>query len=128
MTEYIILGISALLFIGSIIFFTFSRKKTGVFVKKNIRYTKDSEVKDADGSNNITLNIGDILLKTGNVYVVEKGKDLLPGKYTILSTNSSTDMFNVKINDYVVKYQHATEIVLANGSQIIAISNDIVLR
>ena len=79
-----------------------------------------------NGNVNVTLNKGDIMLERGKEYLV--GKDLMPGKYTILSGDENVDEINIRIGGIVKAYKHDTSVVLTKGDKISAVSANVVLR
>lgn len=97
-----------------------------IFVKNGVRYTKNAEVVNEKGETKVTLNVGDKVLERGKEYKV--GKDLLAGKYTILSADENTDTINIRIGGLVREYKHFSSIALADGDTICAVSAGIILR
>ncbi len=97
-----------------------------VFVKDGVRYTKNAEVLNEKGETKVSLNVGDKVLERGKEYIV--GKDLLAGKYTILSADENTDAINIRIGGLVREYKHFSAIALADGDTICAVSAGIILR
>lgn len=97
-----------------------------VNIENGVRYTKSAQTLDEKGTAVVTLSKGDIILERGKVYVVGKG-GLMPGKYTILSADGS-QKFNMRIGGLVKEYNHMTNIVLADGEKISAVSHNVVLR
>lgn len=91
-----------------------------------VRYTKTAQTLDEKGATMVTLNKGDVILERGKIYTVGKG-GLLPGKYTILSGDGAKT-FNMRVGGIVKEYSHLSNIVLAEGEKISAVSHNVVLR
>ena len=91
-----------------------------------VRYTKSAQTLDEKGTTMVTLNKGDVILERGKIYTVGKG-GLLPGKYTILSGDGAKT-FNMRVGGIVKEYSHLSNIVLAEGEKISAVSHNVVLR
>ena len=91
-----------------------------------VRYTKDDKVIDDKGNAKLSLKKGDIVLERGKEYKV--GKDLLAGKYTVLTGDENTEVVAMRIGGIVKDYKHFSSIVLADGDVISAISANAVLR
>lgn len=91
-----------------------------------VRYTKDDKVIEENGKVKVTLKKGDIMLERGKEYKV--GKDLLAGKYTVLTGDENTQEINIRIGGLVKEYKHFSSIVLTDGDVISAVSANVVLR
>ena len=91
-----------------------------------VRYTKDDKVIDDKGNAKLSLKKGDIVLERGKEYKV--GKDLLAGKYTVLTGDENTEVAAMRIGGIVKDYKHFSSIVLADGDVISAVSANAVLR
>ena len=91
-----------------------------------VRYTKNDKVLDNEGEAKVSLNKGDIMLERGKEYKV--GKDLLAGKYTVLTGDENTESINIRIGGLVRDYKHFSSIVLTDGDKISPVSNNVVLR
>lgn len=91
-----------------------------------VRYTKDDKVIEENGDVKVTLKKGDIMLERGKEYKV--GKDLLAGKYTVLTGDENTREINIRIGGLVKEYKHFSSIVLTDGDIISAVSANVVLR
>ena len=109
-----------------------SRKPKGkadnVIIKDGVRYTREENETAADGSVKITHRENDVILEKGVNYVVGKGGKVIPGKYTVLSAQEGTDRFNLRLGGLVREYQHASDIVLAEGETVCAVSQSVILR
>ena len=105
---------------------TAKKKKDDVEVINGTRYSKDDSSTQENGNVNVTLNKGDIMLERGKEYLV--GKDLMPGKYTILSGDENVDEINIRIGGIVKAYKHDTSVVITKGDKISAVSANVVLR
>ena len=103
-------------------------KVEDVKVVNGVRITKDNTVVTIDGNVKVTLNVGDVLLERGKEYVCQKGSDVIPGKYTLLSTDENTKSFNMRIGGIVREYQHFSSVVLTEGDKICAVSHAVILR
>ena len=104
-----------------------TREVDEVVVKHGVRYTPDATIVDEKGNDNITYIQGDIIIKPRNKMHVGKG-GIKPGKWTVLSSNDATSVFNIRIGNYVQEYKHGQEIVLAEGDEICPTSTTIILR
>ena len=104
-----------------------TREVDEVVVKHGVRYTPDATIVDEKGNDNITYIQGDIIIKPRNKMPVGKG-GIKPGKWTILSSNDATSVFNVRIGNYVQEYKHGQEIILSEGDEICPTSTTIILR
>ena len=91
-----------------------------------VRYTKDDKVIGNSGEAKITLKKGDKMLERGKKYKV--GKDLLAGKYTILTADENVDTVAIRIGGLVKDYKHFTSIVLTEGDVISPVSANVILR
>ncbi len=125
MTKYIIIGAASLIVLVLLCALFMYRGK--IFVKHGTRYTNDSKT-EKDGEMNITYNTADILLKVGKAYKVGKKEKIIPGKYKVLSADGMAEEFNIRIHDVVRGYKHDTDIVLAEGDVITAVSHNVILR
>lgn len=109
-----------------------SRKPKGkadnVIIKDGVRYTREENETAADGSVKITHRENDVILEKGVNYVVGKGGKVIPGKYTVLSAQEGTDRFNLRLGGLVREYRHASDIVLAEGETVCAVSQSVILR
>ena len=104
------------------------RRVEKVVIKHGARYTKSQEVITEEGDVKASLNRGDFVLAKNKKYKIGKNEDLLPGKYTILSSDENQDKINIRISDVVREYKHNSSIVLSDGDVISAVSSGIVLR
>jgi hypothetical protein len=105
-----------------------TREVDDVVIKHGVRYTPEATIVDKDGVENVTYIKGDIIIKPRKVVKVGKGEDIKPGKWTILASNDSATVFNVRIGNYVQEYKHGQEIVLSEGDEICPTSTTIILR
>lgn len=103
-------------------------KADNVKIKDGVRYTKSSAEFTETGDVAITHRQGDAVLERGKVYKAVKNGYLMPGKYTVLSSEEGTEKFNVRIGGFVRELKHGTEVVLAEGDEISPVSSNIVLR
>lgn len=132
----IIIGVIALTILGSVIG-TIKKAKIRaeektrevdeVVVKHGVRYTPEATIVDEKGNDNITYIQGDIIIKPRNKMHVGKG-GIKPGKWTVLSSNDATSVFNIRIGNYVQEYKHGQEIILSEGDEICPTSTTIILR
>ena len=104
-----------------------TREVDEVVVKHGVRYTPDATIVDEKGNDNITYIQGDIIIKPRNKMHVGKG-GIKPGKWTVLSSNDATSVFNIRIGNYVQEYKHGQEIILSEGDEICPTSTTIILR
>ena len=105
-----------------------TREVDDVVVKHGVRYTPEATIVDKDGTENVTYVKGDIIIKPKKVLKVGKHEDIQPGKWTILASNDSVTVFNVRIGNYVQEYKHGQEIILSEGDEICPTSTTIILR
>lgn len=105
-----------------------TREVDDVIVKHGVRYTPEATIVDKDGVENVTYVKGDIIIKPRKVAKVGKHEDVKPGKWTILASNDSITVFNVRVGNYVQEYKHGQEIILAEGDEICPTSTTIILR
>ena len=105
-----------------------TREVDDVIIKHGVRYTPEATIVDKDGVENVTYVKGDIIIKPRKVVKVGKGEEVKPGKWTILASNDSATVFNVRIGNFVQEYKHGQEIVLSEGDEICPTSTTIILR
>lgn len=98
-----------------------------IIVDKGVRYTK-SEVIAKDGENKVTHIKGDFILSRGVEYKVIKNGELMPGKYTILSSDDKSESFYIRIGGFVREYYHNSPVVLSEGDVVCAVSHTVILR
>lgn len=101
--------------------------KHAVYVKDGKRYTYTDET-ERNGKVAVTHREGDIILEKGVTYTVGEKFGILPGKYTVLSAQETTDAFNIRLGDFVREYKHDSGIVLADGETICPVSHSVILR
>ena len=141
MTDYIIGGVILLAIVVSMIVSIVrvikkakiraeekTREVDDVVIKHGVRYTPEATIVDKDGVENVTYIKGDIIIKPRKVVKVGKHEEVKPGKWTILASNDSATVFNVRIGNYVQEYKHGQEIILAEGDEICPTSTTIILR
>lgn len=141
MTDYIIGGVILLAIVVSLIVSIVrvikkakiraeekTREVDDVIIKHGVRYTPDATIVDKQGVENVTYIKGDIIIKPRKVAKVGKHEEVKPGKWTILASNDSATVFNVRIGNYVQEYKHGQEIVLSEGDEICPTSTTIILR
>ena len=105
-----------------------TREVDDVIIKHGVRYTPEATIVDKDGVENVTYIKGDIIIKPRKVVKVGKHEEVKPGKWTILASNDSVTVFNVRVGNYVQEYKHGQEIILAEGDEICPTSTTIILR
>jgi hypothetical protein len=105
-----------------------TREVDDVIVKHGVRYTPEATIVDKEGVENVTFIKGDIIIKPRKVMKVGKHEEVKPGKWTILASNDSVTVFNVRVGNYVQEYKHGQEIILAEGDEICPTSTTIILR
>ena len=101
---------------------------SGVYVRNDTRYTKKDEVTDKVGNVLVSLREGDILLDRNQTYLVSKDSLLMPGKYTVLVANENVPEVKIRLSGIVRTYAHNSDIVLAEGEKICAVSGTVILR
>ena len=99
-----------------------TREVDDVIIKHGVRYTPEATIVDKDGVENVTYIKGDIIIKPRKVVKVGKNEEVKPGKWTILASNDSITVFNVRVGNYV------QEFILAEGDEICPTSTTIILR
>ena len=105
-----------------------TRSEKNLVETKDARYTFETDTVDAEGDAKVSFVKGDYLLQAGVTYKVGKNLDLKPGKYLILTSDESTDKFNIRVDNYVREYAHNQQIVLSDNSEITSVSHSIILR
>lgn len=105
-----------------------TREVDDVVIKHGVRYTPEATIVDKNGVENVTYVKGDIIIKPRKVVKVGKNEEVKPGKWTILASNDSVTVFNVRVGNYVQEYKHGQEIILAEGDEICPTSTTIILR
>ncbi len=100
----------------------------GIYVRKNVRYTKHDEITQKDGSVRVSFREGDVMLDCGQTYLVAKESKLLPGKYTVLVANENMPEVKIRLGGLTRAYAHNSDIVLAEGDKICAVSATVILR
>lgn len=105
-----------------------TREVDDVIIKHGVRYTPEATIVNKDGTENVTYVKNDIIIKPRKVLKVGKNEDIKPGKWTILASNDSITVFNVRVGNYVQEYKHGQEIILAEGDEICPTSTTIILR
>lgn len=105
-----------------------TREVDDVIIKHGVRYTPEATIVNKDGTENVTYIKNDIIIKPRKVAKVGKNADIKPGKWTILASNDSITVFNVRVGNYVQEYKHGQEIILAEGDEICPTSTTIILR
>ena len=141
MTDYIIGGVILLAIVVSVIVSIVrvikkakiraeekTREVDDVIIKHGVRYTPEATIVDKEGVENVTFIKGDIIIKPRKVMKVGKHEEVKPGKWTILASNDSVTVFNVRVGNYVQEYKHGQEIILAEGDEICPTSTTIILR
>ena len=141
MVDYIIGGVIIAIVVGTIIGGVINtvrkariraeektREVDDVIVKHGVRYTPEATIVDKEGVENVTFIKGDIIIKPRKVMKVGKHEEVKPGKWTILASNDSVTVFNVRVGNYVQEYKHGQEIILAEGDEICPTSTTIILR
>ena len=100
----------------------------GVKIKKDVRYTKNDEITEKDGSVRVSFQEGDIVLDRGQTYLVAKESKLLPGKYTVLVADNNMPEVKIRTGGLTRAYPHNSDIVLAEGDKFCAVSANVILR
>lgn len=103
-------------------------KADNVKIVDGVRYTTDKQEFAPDGGVAVTHRKGDVLLERGAIYKVKKDGKIIPGKYTVLSGSEGTKAFNLRVGGIVREYRHASDVVLAEGEEISAVSHPVILR
>jgi hypothetical protein len=103
-------------------------KVAGVEETNNVRYSLDTKEEDNNGNPNISLTKEDITLIARRSYTVSKINKVIPGQYTILSTNETQTKINIRIDGLTREFEHNSKIVLSEGETICPVSCSIILR
>lgn len=136
-SEIALIAVSAVLLIVALVWIITAvkrhRKKDGevvggVYVRKDVRYTRDDVVTDKNGNVKISLREGDIMLERNITYRVAKETRLLPGKYTVLVADENMTEVKIRLGGLVRAYAHNSDIVLAEDDEICAVSANVILR
>lgn len=120
---YGIAGVVLILLIFIIFFLLKSKNKPSnkdIKIVDGVRYDKKKK-----GNSFVE---GDILLKRGEKYKVEKNTRIIPGKYIILSADESAITFNVRLGGFVREFEHNSSVVLSEGDEICPVSHNVILR
>ena len=105
------------------------KAKPNVVETKNARFTFETDTTTESGDAKVSYTKGDIVLNAGTTYKVGTEKDMIkPGKYIILTSNNATEKFNIRVDGYVREYSHNEEIVMADNSEVAAVSHSVILR
>ncbi|MEG1582048.1 MAG: hypothetical protein RR334_02690 [Clostridia bacterium] len=105
-----------------------SREASGVVVKDETRYSKETTITSKDGNQEVSFLPNDIILKPRQPEIVSKKGNIKPGKYTILSTKEGETKFNLRINNNVKILNHSDEIVLIDGEEVSSTTTTLILR
>lgn len=128
---YIGAGISVALLIVLFIL-RFTKKGSKKTLSRDAEIVKDiKNAIDKENNDNTSQNVyekDDVLVPAKVEMKVGKGANILPGKYTILSTDENRLDLNIKIGGYVRVYSHGSEIILAEGDTIMPIAVGIILK
>ena len=125
----IVVIVESLIIVGAIVLHTLRvRRRTGVIVKNNTRYTISDKTETEEGDVNVSFVEEDIILAADEVYTVSKKGKIKPGKYRILSTQTGKKKVNIKVNSVARSQEHNSDIVFAEGDIIIAPNESVILR
>ncbi|MDR0831346.1 MAG: hypothetical protein LBM99_00430 [Bacillales bacterium] len=102
------------------------RKEPKTYIKDGVRYTTDNKLYEGNNAN-VTVHEKDYILAKGTTYKVGKKADLLPGIYTLLLSNESSNIVKVRVG-LVRDFTHNSQIALADGQEITPVSDSIILR
>lgn len=103
------------------------RKSNNVRIVDGVRYTpKNPSLEDVETK--ITHLENDIILVRGVTYKVDRHGPIIPGKYMVLANQEGVIEFNLRLDGFVRSYKHNTDIVLAEGQEICAVSHQVILR
>ena len=139
--DIIIISIAGALFLGVLIYeiVRFYKKKAireeeksreveEVKIKNGVRYTEDQTVVTKQGDMNISFDKKDFFLLQNKTYVADHKGDLKPGKYVVLSPSGGEEAFNIRIGKFVKEYKHNQKIIISEGTEVTAVSGDVILR
>jgi len=134
---FVIFAVVVALIIFLIVFFIVKKVKKN----KKKKITQAEETKDGkysleddltphglDGDANASFTKEDIIVSKGQTIVAGKNKDIVIGKYTVLTTIDGVEAFNVRINGFVREITHNSTIILGEGDSICPVSHSIILR
>lgn len=105
-----------------------ARKASEVNEEKGVRYSVNETIVAENGEQEVSFLKQDIILKPRKLQLVAKEGPILPGKYTVLSSNEHQTEINIRIDLQVKTLHHGDEIVLAEGQQVGATTTTIILR
>ena len=105
-----------------------ARKASEVNEEKGVRYSVNETIVAENGEQEVSFLKQDIILKPRQLQLVTKEGPILPGKYTVLSSNEHQTEINIRIDLQVKTLHHGDEIVLAEGQQVGATTTTIILR
>ena len=94
-------------------------------------YAKKGALKVLEDKNNIGVFIcysGNGMVMASNRFKGIRASLCTEEKWTILASNDSATVFNVRVGNYVQEYKHGQEIILAEGDEICPTSTTIILR
>ena len=127
---YIGAGVSVALLIVLFVL-RFTKKSSKKASSRDTEIVNDiNNAKDKE-NNNDSQNVyekDDVLVPAKVQMNVGKKGQILPGKYTILSTDENRLDLNIKVGGYIRFYSHGSEIILEEGDTIMPIGVGIILK
>lgn len=105
-----------------------SRSKPITKEKKGVRYTIKDNIYKPDGEINASFIEGDIILAADETYHVSKEGTIKPGRYTILSPQSTKQKITLKVNAVSRNHEHNSGVVFAEGDLVVAENESVILR
>ncbi|MDR0849897.1 MAG: hypothetical protein LBN07_00215 [Christensenellaceae bacterium] len=105
-----------------------SRSKPVTKEKKGVRYTIKDNIYNKEGGVNASFVEGDIILAADEPYHVNKDGPVKPGRYTILSPQSTKKKITLKVNAVSRNHEHDSGVVFAEGDIVVAENESVILR
>lgn len=103
------------------------RKSNNVRIVDGVRYTpKNPSIEEV--KTKITHLENDIILVRGVTYKVSRQGPIIPGKYMVLVNQEGVTEISLRLDGFVRTYSHKTDIILAEGQEISAVSHQVTLR
>lgn len=98
-----------------------------VLKKQKSNLDKNDKIRPREADEDIVFKKNDILLAKGKTYTVDN-ENITEGSYTLISHSEAIQSFYLRVGGLVREFKQGEKIVLAEGEQICAVSNSIILR
>ena len=102
------------------------KRKNGVIEEAGERFSNGEKL-DENGETVVSYNKGDTVLSVNKTLQAKKGGEFKPGQYTLLSSDGAIE-FKIRVGGFVRQFNHGDTIVIGDGDEITAVSNNIILR